>query len=75
MYFQVKVTFKTEDDKGKIKKQNVLYLLDAISVTDAETQTVAYLRSYDEYRKDFEIKSASESKIFKVIESKPKVKA
>ncbi len=30
-YFQVKVQFTVEDSKGKVKKQNVLYLVDAQS--------------------------------------------
>ena len=33
-YFQVKVQFRTEDENGKVKKQNVAYLVDAQSVTD-----------------------------------------
>lgn len=73
-YFNVKVTFKTEDDKGKIKKENVAYLVKAISVSDAETQMVEHLLELQEDRNDFEIKSASESKIAKVIEPAPKKK-
>jgi hypothetical protein len=42
-YFQVKVEFKIEDDKGKIKRQSYLYLVDAQSVTEAEARTVKYL--------------------------------
>ena len=32
-YFNVKVQFTTEDERGKVKKQNVNYLVDAMSVT------------------------------------------
>jgi hypothetical protein len=67
-YFQVKVEFKTEDDKGRIKRQSYLYLVDAQSVTEAEARTVKYLR--DQSEEDFEIKSAGSSKILKVLTSK-----
>jgi Fe-S cluster assembly iron-binding protein IscA len=66
-YFQVKVEFKTEDDKGRIKRQSYLYLVDAQSVTEAETRTVKYLR--DQSEEDFEIKSAGSSKILEVLDS------
>ena len=64
-FFQVKVQFTTEDDRGKVKKQNVNYLVDAQSVTEAEARTVKFLTDNDEQA--FEVKSASESKIFDVI--------
>ena len=66
-YFQVKVEFKTEDDKGRIKRQSYLYLVDAQSVTEAEARTVKYLR--DKSEEDFEIKSAGSSKILEVLDS------
>jgi len=64
-YFQVKVQFTVEDSKGKVKKQSVNYLVDAQSVTEAEARTVKFLTDNDEQA--FEVKSASESKIFNVI--------
>ena len=64
-FFQVKVQFITEDGKGKLKKQNVNYLVDAQSVTEAEARTVKYL--VDEGEEQFEVKSASEAKIAEVI--------
>lgn len=64
-YFQVKVEFKTEDEKGRIKRQSVSYLVDALSVTEAEARTVKYLADQDE--KDFEVKSAAASKIVEVL--------
>jgi len=67
-YFTVKVEFKTEDDKGKIKRQSYLYLVDAQSVTEAEARTVNYLR--DQLEEDFEVKSVIASKILKVLTSK-----
>jgi len=64
-YFNVKVEFKTEDDKGRIKRQSYLYLVDAQSVTEAEARTINYLR--DQSEEDFEIKSAGASKILEVL--------
>ena len=64
-YFQVKVEFKVEDDKGKIKRQNVLYLVDAQSVTEAEARTVAHLNDAGENA--FEVTAVSESIISTVI--------
>ena len=64
-YFQVKVTFKTENDKGKISKENVVYLVDSMSCTESETKVVAFLERNGE--RDFEIKATSESKIAAVL--------
>ncbi len=60
-YFQVKVQFVNEDNK----KTSVLYLVDAQSVTEAEARTVGFLT--DEGETNFEVKSASESRIMHVI--------
>jgi hypothetical protein len=68
IYFQVKVQFTVEDSKGKVKKQNVLYLVDAQSVTEAEARMVQYLTENGE--NEFEVKSASESPIASVVEGK-----
>ena len=65
-YFQVKVQFVNEDNK----KQSVAYLVDAMSVTEAEAKTIEYLISEGE--QSFEVKAASESKIIHVI-SAPEV--
>lgn len=64
-YFNVKVQFRVEDEKGKVKKQTVGYLVDAQSVTEAEARTVQHLLANDE--EAFEVKSASEAKIAEVI--------
>jgi len=66
-FFQVKAQFTIEDSKGKVKKQNVLYLVDAMSVTEAEARTVQYLTERGE--QEFEVKAASESAIAEVIMS------
>jgi lipopolysaccharide export LptBFGC system permease protein LptF len=60
-YFQVKVQFVNEDNK----KQSVNYLVDAMSVTEAEAKTIQYLTNEGE--DTFEVKAASESKIAQVI--------
>ena len=60
-YFNVKVQFVNEDNK----KQSVAYLVDAMSVTEAESRTIEYLTGQGE--QSFEVKAASESKIIHVI--------
>jgi hypothetical protein len=64
-FFQVKVQFTFEDDKGKVKKSNVLYLVDAQSVTEAEARMVKYLT--DNGEQTFEVKAAAESPIIEVV--------
>ncbi len=64
-FFQVKVQFTVEDSKGKVKKQNVFYLVDAQSVTEAEARTIQFLTNAGE--QEFEVKAASESVIAEVI--------
>lgn len=64
-YFNVKVQFTVEDNKGKVKKENVQYLVDAQSVTEAEVRVTSYL--VDRGEGEFEVKSASESKIAQVV--------
>ena len=63
-YFNVKVQFTVEVN-GKLKKQSVNYLVDAMSVTEAEARTVEYLNAQGE--EEFEVKAASEAKIAEVI--------
>jgi len=66
-YFTVKAVFETEDNKGKIKKQTEVYLVDAMSVTEAEARITEYLSERGE--NDFEVKSSSKSNIVSVIEA------
>ena len=63
-YFNVKVQFTVEVN-GKLKKQSVNYLVDAMSVTEAEARTVEHLNAQGE--EEFEVKAASEAKIAEVI--------
>ena len=39
-YYSVQVAIEVEDAKGKIKKQKENYLVDALSVTEAEAKLV-----------------------------------
>jgi len=64
-FFQVKVQFTVEDSKGKLKKQNLFYLVDAQSVTEAEARITQFLTNAGE--QEFEVKAASESVIIEVI--------
>jgi hypothetical protein len=65
MYFTVNVKVQHDNGNGKIKKVTERYLVDAMSVTEAEARTVEYLLSRDE--EAFEVKAASEAKIAGVI--------
>lgn len=65
-YFEIKIEYQTEGDKGKIKKTRESILVDAISVTESEAKVVKYLSEQGETR-DYEIKSSSTSKITEVI--------
>jgi hypothetical protein len=65
-YYIVKVEFQLEDDKGKLKKQKVDYLIDAASVTEAEVKMTKYLVERSE--RNFQIKAAIASPIVDVIE-------
>jgi len=64
-FFTVKIVFEVEDAKGKIKKQTETYLVDAMSVTEAEARASQYLTERGE--NDFEIKAAIKSNIVSVI--------
>jgi hypothetical protein len=60
-YYQVQVQFTL--DEGK--KQKLIYLVDAESCIEAETNTITYLTKLGE--SNFEVKAVSESKITEVI--------
>jgi hypothetical protein len=64
-YYTVKVEFQMEDDKGKIKKQTFSYLVDAMSVTEAEAKMTKWLVERSE--RDFQIKAAIASPIVEVL--------
>jgi len=64
-YYTVKVEFQMEDDKGKIKKQKYDYLVDAVSVTEAEAKMTKFLVERSE--RNFQIKAAIASPIVEVL--------
>lgn len=63
-FYISKVQFEIGNDNGKIKKQSRTYVVDAVSVTDAETKLHEYLKNSVE---PFEVKTVAESKILDVI--------
>ena len=68
MYYVAKVHLSTEVDtpKGvKIKKTTETYLVEALSVTEAEAKVINDFRGYTF---DFEVKSVNASKIIKLID-------
>jgi hypothetical protein len=67
MYFQVNVSIVDINEKGKQTKINEQYLVDAVSVTDAEVKvTKMYVDEGGSI--DFQVKSVKETKILQVIE-------
>lgn len=63
-FYISKVQFEIGNDNGKIKKQSRTYVVEAVSVTDAETKLHMYLKNSVE---PFEVKTVAESKILDVI--------
>jgi hypothetical protein len=64
-YFVVRVKTKRENDNGKIRTYSEAFLVNAMTVTEAEARVVKKLSgSKDEYS----ISSAAESRIIEVIE-------
>lgn len=64
MYFTVSVKVSHEDDKGKIKKTTERYLVDAMSVTEAEARVTKALEGMTS---EFEIVAAGLSRILEVV--------
>lgn len=64
MNFVVSVKLSFTDDKGKTKTKTERYLVDAMSVTEAEARVVSFMEGSQQ---DFEISSASQSRILEVI--------
>lgn len=63
-YYIAKVQFEITNDNGKVKKKIRTYVVDGVSITDAEVQVNKYLASATE---PFEVKTISESKIEDII--------
>jgi len=74
-YFEVDVaiTTETEDSKGnvRIKKNKECYLVDAVSVTEAETRLVKF---FEGTTLEFEVVGVKSSKIIEVLEYEKKEK-
>jgi hypothetical protein len=67
MYFQVSVEIVDISDKGKQSKIKENYLVDAMSVTEAEAK-VTKLFEDEGMATDFSVKSVKDTKILQVIE-------
>ena len=65
-YYEVLVSLEVEDDKGKIKKQNVKYLVDAADTTMAEKNTIKLMEGT---MYDWEIVGINLSKIKEVFDA------
>jgi hypothetical protein len=44
-YYLSKVQFEVSNDDGKVKKKSRTYVVEAVSVTDAETKVHKYLKN------------------------------
>ena len=64
MYIEVKVQFEIENDNGKKKKKTESYLVDAMTVTEAEARVHTYFKGSI---LPFEVKSARVSQIVDII--------
>ena len=63
-YWQVTIQFERENDRGRIQKVREVYLVDAMSGTEAEAITY---KALEDTVGNFKITSLVESKIIKVI--------
>lgn len=63
----VQLTLETEDSKGnvKVKRQKEAYLVDAMSVTEAEARVVELFKNYSQ---DFQVIQVTQSKIVQVLD-------
>lgn len=68
MYFTVAVKIENEID-GKVKKTTERYLVDAMSVTEAEARAIKHLRKDLGVGVNFEVTSAGLSRIVGVIDA------
>jgi hypothetical protein len=70
-FFEVTVNIKTESSNGKIKNVKEVYLVDSMSVTEAEARIVEDFRSSG-FSQDFKVILVRESKVNGVIFPIPK---
>ena len=64
-YWQVTTQFERENDRGRIQKVREIYLVDAMTGTEAEAKTYKALEDYGET--NFKVIGLVESRIVKVI--------
>jgi hypothetical protein len=64
-FYSVQVAIEVEDAKGKIKKQKENYLVDALSVTEAETKLVKKFVA-EAVKLEYEVVKVSETNIIEV---------
>lgn len=62
-YFEVKITFDKTLENGKEKKVSELYLVDAVSFTEAETKITAEFSSLP----NFKVKSIRQYKVTEIV--------
>ena len=63
-FYIAKVQVHHEDDKGRVKKITEQYLVNAVSVTDAEAKVVA---DFEGSNLEYEVTAVVETKIVSVI--------
>ena len=66
MFYEVQVEVENESNTGRIKKIKEYYLVQAVSVTDAEAKMY---KEFESEANDWEVKMVRESKILKVIDN------
>jgi hypothetical protein len=66
MFYEVQVEVENESNTGRIKKIKEYYLVQAVSVTDAEAKMY---KEFESESNDWEVKMVKESKILKVIDN------
>lgn len=67
-WFEVKVKYTKVDENGRQRKVSELYLLDAVSFTEAESRIIKELREI--IQGDFYIEAIKKSNITELVESK-----
>lgn len=67
MNYTVSVKLKFEDSKGKVKTKTDRYMVEAMSVTEAESRVVSFMEGTV---LDYEISSVTQSRITEIIHPK-----
>lgn len=66
MFYEVQVEVLTESDAGRLKKIKEYYLVQAVSVTDAEAKMY---KEFENEQTDWDVKMVKESKILRVVDN------